>query len=100
MWRVEVRICLELHSKDEELLHKINAYLNNIGSICNYKTRYSSCFYMSSYKNIITHILPHFDNYPIISQKQADYFLFRQVVVIIINNEHLNQQGFTNYCEH
>lgn len=59
MWRVEVRVYLELHSKDEKLLHIINAYFRNIGSVSNYKTRNSSCFYMSSFNKIITHIIPH-----------------------------------------
>lgn len=48
------------------------------------KERNGSCdFTVSSLDQIITGILPHFDKYPLVYQKLADYILFREVVMIM-----------------
>lgn len=39
----------------------------------------------------MTHIINHFDKYPLISQKRADFELFKQV--FLINKEHLTIEG-------
>jgi hypothetical protein len=38
-------------------------------------------------------VIPHFDSYPLISKKYADYLLFKKVVTIIRNKGHLSQEG-------
>lgn len=38
-------------------------------------------------------IIEHFDNYPLITQKQGDYLLFREAVKLMLRNEHLTLQG-------
>ena len=42
---------------------------------------------------MINVIIPHFDKYPLISQKQADYLLWKEAIQILANKEHLNQKG-------
>jgi len=39
-------------------------------------------------------VIKHFDAYPLITQKLADYLLFKQVYTIICNKEHLTLEGF------
>ena len=50
-------------------------------------------FRVSSPKQILEHILPHFDKYPLISQKRADYILFKRIVELMLNKEHLKKEG-------
>lgn len=38
-------------------------------------------------------IIDHFDKYPLISQKRADYILFKQAFDLISRKEHLTKQG-------
>ena len=38
-------------------------------------------------------IIDHFDKYPLISQKWADYELFKLAVSLIKNKEHLTREG-------
>jgi hypothetical protein len=38
-------------------------------------------------------IVSHFDSYPLITQKRADYILFRQAFEIIKRKEHLTTEG-------
>jgi hypothetical protein len=38
-------------------------------------------------------IVEHFDKYPLITQKQGDYLLFKMAVNLILNKEHLTIEG-------
>jgi hypothetical protein len=38
-------------------------------------------------------VLPHFDKYPLITKKLADYLLFRSVVELMEGKEHLTMEG-------
>jgi LAGLIDADG endonuclease len=40
-------------------------------------------------------IIPHFDKYPLISQKQSDYIIFKNIIELMDKGEHLNQDGLT-----
>jgi hypothetical protein len=38
-------------------------------------------------------IIPHFDKYPLLTQKQADFLLFKLAIELIKNKEHLTKDG-------
>lgn len=38
-------------------------------------------------------IVNHFDNFPLITNKRADYELFRKTYDIVLSKEHLNENG-------
>ena len=38
-------------------------------------------------------IIPHFDKYPLVTQKLADYILFKEIVSLMKNKEHLTLDG-------
>jgi hypothetical protein len=42
---------------------------------------------------LLTQVIPHFDKYPLITQKNADYLLFKEVVMIMKQGEHLTVSG-------
>lgn len=39
-------------------------------------------------------IIAHFDKYPLMTQKRADYLLFKRTVNKLLNKEHLKSTGF------
>ncbi len=41
----------------------------------------------------MTKIVPHFDNYPLKTHKQADYLLFREAVLMMKQGKHLTVEG-------
>ena len=51
-------------------------------------------FRVRSLTEIVNVILPHFDKYPLITQKLADYLLFCEAIKLIKNKEHLDPAGF------
>ena len=44
-------------------------------------------------KDLINVIIPHFDKYPLITHKRADFELFKSVVNLMIHGEHLTPAG-------
>ena len=49
--------------------------------------------YRVSSINDLKVILNHFDKYLLITQKLADYELFKQAILLIQNKEHLTDEG-------
>jgi len=48
---------------------------------------------VNSVKDIINVIIPHFDKYPLLTQKRADYLLFKSAVLLINDKKHLTLEG-------
>ena len=38
-------------------------------------------------------IIPHFEKFPLLTEKQADFELFKEIVTIMYNKQHLNTEG-------
>ena len=65
---------IHLHSKDISLLESIKDYFG-VGIVNLENNTKSASYKILSVTNMINVIIPHFDKYPLISQKQADYLL-------------------------
>lgn len=48
---------------------------------------------VTSIKDLTNHIIPHFENYPLISKKRVDFEIFKQVLDIMNRKEHLTTEG-------
>jgi len=90
-WNVRLFYLISLHRKDEALLKLIQKFFG-VGKIYN-SGKDAISYRVYSQKDLII-ILEHFDKYPLITQKLADYLLFREVVVLMKSKEHLTQDGF------
>jgi LAGLIDADG endonuclease len=90
--QIELVFQIKLHVKDIKVLELVQDYFGGIGRI-EKKGSDASAFVVSSLKDIALKILPHFDNQPLKSQKQADYLLWRQVAIIMDHNGHRTNEG-------
>jgi len=88
---VEAYFSIALHKKDLKVLQDIQSYFGE-GKIRN-DAKDKVKFRVESLKDIVSVIIPHFEKYSLITQKLADYFLFRDVVNMMINKEHLTMNG-------
>lgn len=81
---------ISLHERDKLLLYKIKEFFG-VGKVIN---RGDSVYYynVSKFEDLIL-IVNHFDNYPLITTKWADFELFKKVVNMLLNKEHLTIQG-------
>lgn len=79
-----------MHEKDRALLKLIQAFFG-VGKI--FKHGKYSIYYRVSSTEHLKVIIDHFDKYPLISQKLADYLLFKQIVEMLSRKEHLTKEG-------
>ena len=56
-------------------------------------TKDSVQFKVTSLKDIINVIIPHFDKFPLITQKRADFELLKLIVEMMSRKEHLTIEG-------
>ena len=50
-------------------------------------------FRIKSVKDLAQYVIPHFEEYPLLTQKRADFLLFKQVVDLMHRKEHLTSKG-------
>lgn len=86
-----LKLNFKFHRKDEELLKLIQAYFGGVGAI--YRVGKGCLAFRVSTLDHILKIIDHFEKYPLITQKLADYKLFCDVVDIMLRKEHLTQEG-------
>lgn len=91
-WRVKIFFDINLHKKDQFLLERILNYYDGAGKL--YISLNSIRYSVFSEKNIQI-IIKHFDKYPLISKKRADYELWKQAFYIMLKKEHLTHEGLT-----
>jgi len=83
---------LGLHLKDEIILKDIKNIFQG-GNTYNLKADLVQ-LRIFSVKDLLR-VFNHFDQYPLLTQKQADYELFKQVLNLILTKEHLTKEGLT-----
>ena len=70
----------------------IKSYFGGIGNITKHG-KDSIQYRVTSLQDLINIILPHFDKYPLITQKRADFELFKMVIEMMGRKEHLTIEG-------
>ncbi|CAF3568810.1 unnamed protein product [Fusarium graminearum] len=73
------------------ILHLLLAYFN-AGKI--YKSKRGIIYYtIGSTKDLLKHVLPHFDKYPLSSLKLKDYLVFKRILLLMQKGEHQSLSG-------
>lgn len=94
-WCVQAIFQIGLHKRDLALLLQIQHFFGGIGSIKTSKTTNMVIYSVAGIKDLTTVIIPHFLNYPLLTQKAADFVLFQRVVELMTNKAHLTIEGFS-----
>jgi len=89
-WRVQAVFAIKLHKRDLDILTRIREFFG-VGTVIVNKTE--AIFAVHSLKEIIKIIIPHFDSYPLLTQKYADFLLFKQIVLIMAEKKHTTEEG-------
>jgi hypothetical protein len=77
---------IELHNRDILILRKIHAFFG-IGTINEYADRNKASYSVQSAKDMAKIIIPHFDKYPLLTQKQADFLLFKEAINLLLTGK-------------
>lgn len=91
-WTVEPVYSVRLHVKDLSILNLLQDYFNGVGKIYHDTEQNEVLYRVGSMKELET-IISHFDNYSLITQKYIDFVLFKQVIELMKNREHLSLVG-------
>lgn len=91
-WQIETNFTINLHARDLDLLKLVQTYFGGVGRIG--KERNGCCdFVIGSLDQIVTKVIPHFDKYPLKTNKYSDYIFFKEVVSMMQRGEHLTVEG-------
>jgi hypothetical protein len=82
---------ISLHLKDTNILKSIQNFFG-VGYIYLKKEENLATYIVQS-KDGLDIIIKHFNSYPLISNKFADYLLFKQAFELFKNKEHLTPEG-------
>lgn len=92
-WRVRSYFEIGLNLRDEYLLQQLQDFFGGVGTlridIKNNAIKYS----VSDFNHLTRVIIPHFKEYPLLTQKGADLLLFEQIVELMSNGAHLTDDG-------
>ena len=91
-WGVTPSFKIGLHLKDKALLEQIRDFFG-VGNI--YTSGLNAWYEVNTLKGIHV-IIAHFDKYPLITQKNSDFVLFKLAVSLINQGYHLTQDGLNN----
>ena len=91
-WNIVPVFTINLSGRDTTLLKRILSYFG-VGKITICKKDGFVYFTVNSVKDLINVIIPHFDKYPLLTKKQADYEIFKHIVRIMYNKQHLSTEG-------
>lgn len=90
-WRVQAKFQIGLHVRDLDILLQIKSFFKDVGSIGRSK---DMVFYsVSSLKDLIAFIIPHFSNYSLLTQKAIDFSFLKKIVNLMKNKDHLTSNG-------
>ncbi len=96
-YQVSLRFGITLHEKDLPLLNILQKYFNGIGTISvrKHKNCKNPIAYWSvrKFDDIYNVVIPHFEKYSLLTQKQADFLLFKEIALLMNNKEHLTDAG-------
>ena len=89
-WLVVIIFGINLHIKDRALLEQIKSFFG-VGKVTD-RGKDAVQYRVSSIKELVA-IVEHFDKFPLISKKWADYQLFKWAVEIVKRKDHLTIEG-------
>lgn len=81
-WRIQLSFQIKLNNRDYDLLTLIRDYFG-VGTISKY-TSNSSIYSVTKVDDLVSIIFPHFDKYPLLTKKWADYQLFKAIAFIVV----------------
>jgi len=93
-WKVLAVFQIGLHLKYLALLISIQQFFKGIGRITHNKAKNEVRFIVTDLNSLVNVIIPHFQFYPLLTQKYIDFYLWVKVINLLVAKQHLTSQGF------
>ena len=92
-WHIQACFQIKLHIKDKDLLVQIKSFFSEVGTIVTNHNYGFVVYRVYSLGDITNVIIPHFNKYPLISQKYGDFIIWKNIVELKNKGEHLTIDG-------
>jgi len=92
IFSVHPSFAISLNVKDKGIIYSLQSYFG-VGKIKQDLSHNAIVLYVNSVEELTRVIIPFFDKYPLITQKRADFLLFKMAVGLINDGAHLNLEG-------
>lgn len=91
-WVIQARFQFKLHEKDRDLVLAVKNFFGKIGYISNINSRNAVEFRVAKVKDLYI-IISHLEHNPLLTKKYADFWLFKEICSIILENKHYTFEG-------
>lgn len=92
-WYLKTVFAIGLDKKDLSLLLELQQSFGGIGNIIINQKNDSVIYSVTKLEDLINIVIPHFEKYPLLTQKAADFILLKKIVKLVKNKEHLTIEG-------
>lgn len=92
-WRVKASFEINLHTKDIKVLYGIQQFFG-VGSVTSREERSTCVYRVTSIVDLMNVIIPHFNKFPLLTNKNADFMLWSKVVKMMSQGLHNTKAGF------
>lgn len=86
-WWVQPSFQIGFHIRDKDLLLQIKSFFNDTGSIYSINKGKAMLHQVRNLNYITKVIIPHFEEYPLITQKHSDFIIFKNIVELMNKGE-------------
>ena len=92
-FQIQASFELKLHSRDSYILSSIKSFFGEIGYITINNEKNYAEYRVVKLNDILNILIPHFNKFPLLTQKRADFELFKLAIETMSRKEHLTQEG-------
>jgi LAGLIDADG endonuclease len=82
-----------LNKRDSSLIYQLKDFFEGIGTISLDKKANVLKYSTANLKDLSSIVIPHFKKYPLLTQKDADFLFFEQIVELLKKGAHLTING-------
>ena len=92
-WDIRPSFSVSQNSDRAEVLRIFKKHLK-CGTIRPDRSDKTLKYEVRSVKDLSQKVIPHFKKYPVLSGKSSDFDLFSEIVQLMLDKEHLTEEGF------
>lgn len=91
-WEIRPDYTIHLHKRDHTILEKLKSFFG-VGNIRINRIDNSALYSVRSVSELSYVVIPHFDKYCLLTQKRADFLMFKWIVELMKEKKHLSSAG-------
>lgn len=91
-WQVVPSFAIEVHNRDIDLLYRVQEFFG-VGRVYKVENKGHAVFVISSITELLDVIIPHFDNYSLLTIKRVNFYYFKEIIELLRDKQHLTKEG-------